>query len=446
MKPQDERSDSWASWVANRMLSYCKRRWLEIEDWLRYHPHIRHSICRYKLWRSRGQDARSIVQLCAAARLADDEEFERQIQERIVERVRQLDPSQLDWSEFVPNFHDPRIYKAAILKPYLGPQEKGVLFISFESLWIKLLRPTNYRELAERYTIVVAPSYSPPHVLVNYAFPSLFPGPVFTLISNPKDLAVFPRMSSNLVVVPLYASSWVNPDLFQPMPKAERSWDLLMVANFAKFKRHHVLFSALRSMPKDLRTLLIGQNQDGRTADTIRETARWYGVEERFTLLSNQPYSAVTNLFCQACSSVVLSKREGSCVAIAESLFADAPAALLRDAGIGSRVFINHQTGRFLDESNLARALADFVRSADRYQPRAWAEQNISCWRSTQILNDLLKRHALEHGQAWTQDLAPMQWSPDPMLARPEDRQRLAPERMEIMQRFGLEIGPPPLQ
>src|SRR5260370_13961410 len=190
------------------MLSYCKRRWLEIEDWLRYHPRIRHSICRYKLWRSRGQDAQSIVQLCAAARLADDDELERQIQERIVERVCQLDLSRLDWAERVPDFHDPRIYKAAILKPWLGPNENGVIFISFEGQWVRLLNQKNLREFADRYTVVIAPSSSP-HNFVNYVFPLAYPGPICMLISNPHDLEVLPLVSSRLVVVPLYSPQCV---------------------------------------------------------------------------------------------------------------------------------------------------------------------------------------------------------------------------------------------
>jgi glycosyltransferase involved in cell wall biosynthesis len=435
------------------MLSHCKRWRLELEDWLRYDPRVRRAISRYKLWRTRPPDpsdaqavARAIVQLCAAARLAEDDERERRIQERIVALVGQLDINRLDWTEFAPDFVDPRLAKATVLKPYVGPREKGVLFVSFETSWIRLLRPANFRELAERYTIVVAPSSSPPHVLFNYTFPAFFPGPVFTLISNPKDVAVFPRMSSNLIVVPLYASSWVNPDLFEPVPKPERTCDLLMVANFAKFKRHQTLFAALRKMPKEMRVVLIGQNQDGRTADTIREMAAWYGVADRFTLLRNLPYAAVTKQFCAARATVVLSKREGSCVAIAESLFADAPAAMLRDAGIGSRAFIHERTGRFLDEANLASELTDFVRNADQYQPRQWALENISCLCSTRTLNALLKQKALELGQQWTRDIAALQWAPDPKLVHDEDRQRLAPERQAILERFGLEIGPPPLQ
>jgi hypothetical protein len=416
-----------------------------LEDWLRYSPLVRGAICRWKLWRTRAADPQAIAQLCAAARLTDDESLERHIQDRIVEAVSRLDMAQLDWAAFVPDFREPRISKAAILKPYVGPGEKGAVFISFESQWARLLAQKDMPEFAKRYTLVVSPSSSP-HNFVNYVFPQAYPAPFFSLLSNPHDADVLPRISSKLIVVPLYASSWVNPDQFQPIPNMERPYDLIMVAAWGKVKRHQALFAALRSMPTDLRVLLIGQDQEGRSADTIREVARWYGVADRFTLLTNQPHREVARLFCQARASVVLSRREGSCVVVAESLFADAPAALLRGAIIGSRTFLNEQTGRLLDDRDLARDLTAFVREADRYQPRAWAEQSISCWRSTQILNDILKGHALQRGEAWTLDIAPLQFSPDPGLARPEDRDRLAPERAEIAQRFGLEIGPPPVK
>ena len=46
-----------------------------------------------------------------------------------------------------------------------------------------------------------------------------------------------------------------------------------MVANFAKYKRHQALFAVLRSMPKEFRIHLHGQDQDGRGIKTIREMA-----------------------------------------------------------------------------------------------------------------------------------------------------------------------------
>ena len=59
------------------MLGNVKRYAMETEDWLRYHPALRSALSRYKLWSDRVSPprddqglARSIVKLCAAARLA----------------------------------------------------------------------------------------------------------------------------------------------------------------------------------------------------------------------------------------------------------------------------------------------------------------------------------------------------------------------------------------
>jgi glycosyltransferase involved in cell wall biosynthesis len=89
---------------------------------------------------------------------------------------------------------------------------------------------------------------------------------------------------------------------------------------------------ALRAMPESIRVLLIGQSQDGRTAETILSEARDYGVENRFTLMSSLPHEEVIKALCRSKVSVLLSYREGSAVVVAESLFADTPTALLEGA------------------------------------------------------------------------------------------------------------------
>src|SRR5262249_39478761 len=173
-----------------------------------------------------------------------------------------------------------------------------------------------------------------------------------------------------------------------------------------------------------------------------RAEARCFGVDGRFEILSNATYPEVVRALCRAKTSVVLSRREGSCLVVAESLFADTPAALLEDAEIGSRAFINPATGRFLRHANLAAQLVEFIEAAPTYAPRRWAEANISCFHSTRVLNDVIKRHQLQAGQDWTQDIAPLYWCPDPCLARKEDRRRLAAARHEIRTQFGLDMGP----
>lgn len=430
------------------MMSWLKRQLLEGEDWLRYSPLVRNCLSTGQLLRdqlARPRDnqalARSIRSLAAAARLTAQQDTVQDSMTRIHRRVRLLDCAALDWSEFVPGVGNPRMATSAILKPYVGPREKGVLFISFEREWVKLLHHCDPRALAERYHVVVSPSSSP-HNLVNYVFPAAFPAPVFTLISNESDLAILPRISSNYIVVPLFASSWVDPDAFRPLPREERDIDVIMVANWGKNKRHHVLFKAIAEMPASVRVLLIGQEQDARTADTIREMSRWYRVEERVTLQSNASWEQVVQALCRARVSVVLSRREGSCVVVSESLFADTPCALLYDAVIGSRAFINPATGRFLQHNHLGRQLLEFLHRSDEFTAQQWAVENISCQRSTRILTERIKQETLAAGQEWTQDLPTLCWRPDPALVAEEDRRRLKPEYEDLQRRFGLAFGP----
>ncbi len=424
------------------MSSNYRRVGVAIEDRLRYDRRVRGALAMWNAWRGRGTDAQSIACLCAAARLTDNPEFEKRLQKQIAAAADRFDFAAFDWRALVSDFGNGQIGRAAILKPYLGPREKGVIFIAFEVEWVKLLAARRLGEFAERYDVVIAPSSSP-HNLINYAFPRVYPGTIFSLISNAHDLTVLPEVWPRFTVVPLYASHWVNPDLYTPMPHSQRSYDLIMVANWGNVKRHHALFSALRAMPRDIRLVLVGQGQDGRTPNDIRRLARSYGVANRFTLFGDQPFRSVARLLCESRASVVLSRREGSCVVVAESMFADTPVALLDNAVIGSRAFINDQTGRFLDERQLASDLCDFLRTAGGYQPRAWAEQNISCTTSTAALNEVLKGHAAREGDAWTQDIAQLQWSPNPTLACREDHLRMAAERVDIIRRYGLEIGAP---
>jgi glycosyltransferase involved in cell wall biosynthesis len=433
------------------MIRALKRWAAEAEDHFRYSGVVKGILRRYRLLRDRAPDgsdaqavARSIARLCSTARLAIGDETLLPIEEQIRQRVKLLDGRRIDWREFADGVDDRRIAKAVILKAPVGEREKGVLFISFEEEWTRLIHHCDLRAVAERYDLIVSPTWSPPHCLATTAFAHAWPGPLFSLISNLRDLDILPRLSSNYVPLPLFASSWVNPEFYRPLPRSERDVDLVMLANFGKYKRHLALFRALRALSPRPRVLLMGQEQSGRTAETLLTEADAFGVRDAVTIVTNASNEEVARGLCRGRVSLILSRREGSCVAVAESLFADTPVGLLRGAEVGSAAFLNAETGRFLDERNLAADLAAFLDESDRYAPRAWAEQHISCFRSSAVLNDVLKQHALSAGQEWTRDLAPLCWRPDPCLADPADRQRLEGAARDVCRRFNLEIGPPP--
>jgi glycosyltransferase involved in cell wall biosynthesis len=329
-----------------------------------------------------------------------------------------------------------------ILKPRISEREKGVLFIAFANQWVRLLGLPGLRQLAQGYTLVLAPAWSPPHELLHYLFPRSYPDPVFMLISNSEDIKTLPRLSRNHLVVPLYASSWTNPDLFHPLPFHERDIDIIMVANFGRIKRHFAFFKVLARMPPHLRVVLIGQDQDDRSGDTIFKEARYYHVHNKITIIADAPYGSVAQTLCRSRVSLILSRREGSCVVVAESLFANTPVGMIEDAHVGSRSFINESTGYLFKPGDMAGQLRAFLDRAAEYSPRAWAERNISCHRSTAFLNEAIRRHMLESGQEWTEDIAPLHWCPDPLLVFPEDRARMRGARAELIDRFGLVVGP----
>jgi hypothetical protein len=428
------------------MLSTLKRWQMRTEDRLKYSTWARTLVSRYQRWRTPPANgnqqklAASIVRLCAACRFATADRGVRSLENQILERTRALDPRQVDWNAFVRDLDDPAVPRSVILKPWLGPREKGVLFVSFEKEWFKLLVLADLESVSERYDLVVAPS-GDPHNLLNCVFAAAYPGQFYSLISNAGDAAILAQVAPNVVVVPLYASSWVLPSFFEPRPQSARTIDLTMVANFAKFKRHYVLFDALRCMRHARRIRLIGQDQDGRTAATIRSEAECYGVAERIQIESNVPYERVAAALCESRASVILSRREGSCVAVAESMFADAPVAVLGDAELGSRAFINEMTGTFLDAGAIASQLDAVIENAESYSPRAWAEENISCHRSSRILNDLLRAKALAAGQEWTLDIAPLCWKPDPALVDSRQEALMLEDKLFFQGRFGLNVG-----
>jgi len=334
------------------------------------------------------------------------------------------------------------IPKAVVLKPCLPGGERGVLFISFEYQWARLLNVANLDEFASEYTIVVSPTWNPPHCLVNLLFPVLYPDSIFCLISHQKDLATFPNLSSKYRMVPLLASNWVNSALYCPRQKSDRDIDIVVLSNFGAYKRHFVLFAALQHLPKTLRVVLIGTHHGSRTRETILDEARLYGVADRIEVLQGITDAEVNDCLSRARISLILSKREGSCVAVVESMFADTPVGLIQGAHIGSARYVDEATGCFLSEENLAGDIMALLEKSHEMHPREQVlADGIDFAGSTTILNDLLQRSALLNGRPWTRNIAPHHWRPDPQLLDAESKNMERDELARIKARYGLTLG-----
>ena len=215
-----------------------------------------------------------------------------------------------------------------------------------------------------------------------------------------------------------------------------------MVANWAPFKRHWHFFAALRKMPKNLRITMIGQADGRYTLEHVRTQMRDLGVPQDIQFVQDLPVEKVYEHQCNSRTSVIFSRREGACVVVAESLFADTPVALLRRATIGSADYINDQTGVFLDGWGTGRQLTRFLDTTECYQPRAWATKNIACSLSLESLNKILRSHAVAEGRPWTTDLVPFCWKPNPTYLRARDREALLPLYREFQIHYPTAFGP----
>src|SRR5690606_8225835 len=128
---------------------------------------------------------------------------------------------------------------------------------------------------------------------------------------------------------------------------------------------------------------------------------------------------------CDARLSIAFSKREGACISVAESMFADSPVAMMHDAHMGSRTYVNDQTGRFVRRRGLARTLSEMIERSGEYSAREWALANISAPRTSLRLNEILEQAAVRAGRPWTTDIVPLCRRYVPRYLYDQDRARM---------------------
>ena len=338
----------------------------------------------------------------------------------------------IGWGTVGRGLSEFEISKGLILKPYVNPDEKGVIMISFEYNWLPLLALSRSSELFKHYALICAPSWSPPPFPTIWSMAGVPEADVFVMQSNFREANWYSRLPTNVTALPLLISHWIHPDYYEPRPHSERDIDILMVANWATFKRHWVLFRALRELPDSYRVVLVGQPDSGRTMANIEAEAEAFGVRDRIEIMECLSIEEVTSLQCRSKASLVFSRREGSCVVVAESMFADCPVALLEGAHIGSSAFVNPETGVHLSESQLAMGLKELVSKSSGYSPRKWAMDHISCFRSIEILNQSLREWSESNGKNWTQDVVPFMCRPNPVYLDAAQESMMAPSYQRL--------------
>jgi len=306
-----------------------------------------------------------------------------------------------------------------------GPNgEKGVLFVMVSNTFRVLLDRMDLDRLLGDYTLVFEPSWSGYCHRDMLAFTRWSQHEVFVLSAEEGDFAFLARMKSNLIPVPLGPCDWVDPRVAEPFLGNPKEFDIVMNSNWGAWKRHFVLFRMLAKAKRKYRVLLLGWNWSGQTRVDIERQADYYGVRSQLVFYEDIPYANVMDLSCRSKLSILLSLKEGSNRAIAESIFCNLPVIVLANHVGGIRKNVVAETGRLAKESELEAAVEQLM--AAKLEPRKWGLENVTCMKSTEKLNNVLEAHALKRGEPWTRGIAVRSNSPESSYFDPADKTRLA--------------------
>jgi glycosyltransferase involved in cell wall biosynthesis len=289
-----------------------------------------------------------------------------------------------------------------------GPNEKGVLLIDNSAVFPVVARTFDLGQISRRYHFVLEPSWSGFCDLDILCY-AQFDFPVFVEAYEPRDAAFLETIGSNLIPVPTAANWWVDHRLFSPLPNAVKDTDVIMVASWAKFKRHDRLLEALarlRAGGRRLKTILVGYPVDF-SLDRIYRLVKYYDLADQVELFEGLPARDVNALLNRARVNVLWSRREGINRAIIEGMFAGVPCLVRAGFNYGYRYpYINPQTGCFTGEKELPDRLLWMVRNHEQFSPRDWVMANLTCQQATAILGEAIRNRASLEGECWTRGLA----------------------------------------
>jgi glycosyltransferase involved in cell wall biosynthesis len=286
--------------------------------------------------------------------------------------------------------------------------EKGVLLIQYSYTFPLFSTLFDIEAVMSRYHLVLEPSWSGLCDLDVLSY-SQFPSPVFVQAFEPRDARLIERMHSNLIVVPTGANWWVDDHLFRPLSPPRKDADVIMVAAWGRYKRHHRFFAALgrlRRAGHKLRVILLGYPLDLTMNDIVRQ-ARYFGVQDQVEIYESISYESVNGYLNRARVNVLWSRREGTPRTLLEGMFANVPCFVRQGFNYGYKYpYINAVTGVAASESALPNDLLSMVENHAKFSPRTWAEENMSCEIATDILGAIIRDVAVRNGERWTQGLA----------------------------------------
>ena len=291
--------------------------------------------------------------------------------------------------------------------------EKGVLLLTFTHCFEYFLKDIDTNKLLRDFRIVLEPSWS------GYCVPSIiewinYPQhKIVVQATEVEDFDFLINLNRNLIPVNFGASDWVDDRLFYPLHDVEKVYDAIYVAVYGAYKRHHVLFRSVKKIKEmNPRIAIVGVPWMG-TKEEILWLIEHYDIKAHVDIFESLSPDELNIVLNKSKLNLLLSLQEGSNRSIFEGLFSNVPGVVLKNNKGMQKSYINSSTGLLIDESELSNVLLHFRESWRDYNPRDWALRNISPLITTEKLNDVIKKIAINDNEPWTCDIVPKVNAPE---------------------------------
>lgn len=310
--------------------------------------------------------------------------------------------------------------------------ELGVLLIKYNPAFYRFAATYDVGSVLERYQIVLEPSW------VGYAVPEFFffldeRRHVLVQAHLESDYRYLASLATNLLPIRLCNGYWVDESVFRPLQDVSKRYAAIQVANWAPFKRHHLLIRALREVrDPSIRVALAGFPWQGFTREWIEDEIERQGVTGQVDLFERLPPRELNELYNASRINLVLSRKEGAPKALYEGFFAGVPCAV--SAGHESIRLddVNEHTGVQVADRDLATLLRRVAASELSFRPLEWAGAHFSATRSIRVVEDALRRCATDEGHRWYRPVAEKVNRPNLRYRTDELRHRMRPHYRDL--------------
>ncbi|WP_152025256.1 glycosyltransferase [Congregibacter litoralis] len=301
-------------------------------------------------------------------------------------------------------FNDPKLMLDGIVTVLRNPGDasKGVIIINYNAYFLPFLKFYDVEKILERFHLILEPSWAGLCEADILAF-TQFKAPILVQAYEPRDFAFIEQLRSNLIPVDVGPSWFINHDMFHsPEAGVHRPIDLIMVAGWARFKRHQAFFTAIAPLVKqdpNFRIALVGYPVD-LTKEDIQQMAADAGVQQVVEFYEWVTPTEVADLLRQSKASVLWSKFEGNNRAIIESMLCDTPVVMREGHNYGVKYdFVNEHTGQFASENDLCDVVSGLIERQPTMRCRNYIMEHRSAEAATERLAEAIDAIELLHPQ-----------------------------------------------